>query len=201
MAKECINWRVRIHSCMCVECRRVSVPPLPSPTMPQRCTGCQTGDLADSVKFCTNCGGRNLVAGGVAAVPASSASSSSSSYTAALPAAAALPVNSARIPMDAHEFRDFLDSLSRGLMRDRDQVTKIKAAASAHFFTCAQAISVAGSVKAHPGEAIITLHHAIVDADQNFATVLASLKWIEERQEVVDTLKLDASKYATLLKK
>jgi len=103
--------------------------------------------------------------------------------------------------MDAHEFADFLASLSRGLMQDKDQITKIRAAASAHHFTCAQAIATANVVKGHPGEAIVTLFPALVDADTQFESVLLSLKWVEERQEVVDKLKLDAKKYPSAFKK
>jgi hypothetical protein len=103
--------------------------------------------------------------------------------------------------MDNHEFSDFLASLSRGLMKDADQTKKIKAAASAHFFTCAQAVAVGAVVKGHPVEALATLYPALVDADANFGAVLQSLKWVEERQELVANLKLDASKYAALLKK
>ena len=189
--------------------------------MAQRCIACQA-QLAESVKFCTNCGSRDLVSSVVAGTgfaaaqpaaptpapsvaqptaPAAAASSSSSSFTAALPAGRALAPNTARIPMDAHEFSDFLGSLSRGLMRDKDQITKIRAAASAHHFTCAQAIEVAGVTKGHPGEAVTALYPALVDADANFASVLAALKWIEERQEVVQALKLDPAKYAAVLKK
>lgn len=86
-------------------------------------------------------------------------------------------------------------------MKDKDQITKIKAAAGTHYFTCAQAIETANHVKGHPGEAIVTLYPALVDANDNFASVLSSLKWIEERQEVINNLKLDSTKYASLLKK
>ena len=81
------------------------------------------------------------------------------------------------------------------------QLTKIKAAASAHHFTCAQAISVANVTRGHPVDALCTLYPALVDAEANFASVLASLKWVEERQEIVDKLKLDENKYAQVLNK
>ena len=57
-------------------------------------------------------------------------------------------------------------------------------------------------VKGHPGEAVITLYPSLSDANEaNFAGVLANLKWIEERTEVIDALKLDRAKYAAVLKK
>jgi hypothetical protein len=127
--------------------------------------------------------------------------SAMASFTAPTPAGAARPENTAKIAMDKHEFDDFLASISRGLMKDKDQITKIKAAASAHSFTCEQAVAVANVTKGHPVEAICALYPSIVDADENFNKVLQGLKWIEERQEVVNNLKLDASKYADVLKK
>lgn len=162
--------------------------------MSLQCRACQTV-LAAGTKFCTQCGSKDLIA-------PTAAATSSNSFTAATPAAAPLPTNSNKIAMDEHEFKDFLGSISRGLMQDKDQITKIKAAASAHYFTCAQAIVTAAHVKGHPGEAIITLYPALVDADvTNFSLVLGSLKWIEERQEVVQALKLDEKLYASVLKK
>ena len=135
--------------------------------------------------------------------PVAASSSSSSSFVAPTPAARPLAANNARIPMDDHEFPEFLASLSRGLMKDADQIRKIKAAASANFFTCAQAIAMAQVVKGHPGEAIITLFPALTDADvdANFVSVLLSLKWMEERTEVCDALKLDKSRFAAAFKK
>jgi hypothetical protein len=56
-------------------------------------------------------------------------------------------------------------------------------------------------VKGHPGEAVITLYPALNDADKNFPGVLKNLKWIEERVEVIEALKLDKTKYAEVLKK
>ena len=60
------------------------------------------------------------------AAPASAAAAapSSSTFTAPVPAARPLAPNTARKDMDEHEFKDFLASLSRGLMKDRDQITK-----------------------------------------------------------------------------
>jgi hypothetical protein len=124
-----------------------------------------------------------------------------SSFSAPLPAARELQPNTAKIPMDDHEFSDFLGSLSRGLMKDADQIRKIKAAASAHHFTCKQAIAMSDVVKGHPGEAIITLFPALVDVDKQFESVLLNLKWAEERQEVITALKLDASKFPNAFKK
>jgi len=99
--------------------------------------------------------------------------------------------------MDSREFSDLLASLSRGLMRDKDQVTKIKAAATSNTFTCAQAIELANVVKGHPVEALTVLYPSLVDADKSFGSVLRSLQWKEERAELVEALKLDKSKYQT----
>jgi hypothetical protein len=59
-----------------------------------------------------------------AAAAAAPSSSSSTTFTAPVPAARPLAPNTARKDMDEHEFKDFLASLSRGLMKDRDQITK-----------------------------------------------------------------------------
>jgi len=56
-------------------------------------------------------------------------------------------------------------------------------------------------VKGLRGQAVITLYPSLSDADKNFAGVLKNLKWIEERVEVVEALKLDKAKYADVLKK
>lgn len=193
---------------------------LPSSTMPQRCIGCQA-ELPENVKFCTSCGCDKLVdsvsaQSGFAAkqpaapqplstgsqIPTQSSAASSSTFTAPLPAAAPLGPNTAKHAMDSREFGDLLGSLSRGLMKDRDQITKIKAAASAHFFTCDQASQLIAVVKGHPGEALVTLYPALVDASvENFSKTLLGMKWIEERQEVLTNLKLDQSQYAAVLKK
>ena len=187
--------------------------------MPQRCIGCQA-ELPENVKFCTSCGCDMLVDSvsaqsgfaakhPVAPAPVSTSSkipeqsaASSSTFTAPLPAAAPLGPNTAKHAMDSREFGDLLGSLSRGLMKDKDQITKIKAAASAHHFTCQQASELIAVVKGHPGEALITLYPALVDASvENFSKTLLGMKWIEERQEVLTNLKLDQSQYAAVLKK
>jgi hypothetical protein len=137
--------------------------------MAQRCAQC-SAEVADAPRFCTACGAQALTP--------------------------ATPLSAGRPPMDAHEFGDFRSSLSRGLMLEKDQLLRIRAAASAHTFTCKQLIEVIAFVKAHPVEAIVALYASLSDADANFASVLAALKWPEDRQDAIARLKLDASKYA-----
>lgn len=132
----------------------------------------------------------------------SSSNSCGSRFIAPLPAAAPLSANTSKVAMDDHEFKESLASLTRGLLKDEDQLRKIRAAASAHHFTCAQASQLIAVVKGHPGEALVTLYPALVDATvDNFSRVLMGMKWIEERQEAIAKLKLDAGQYATVLKK
>jgi hypothetical protein len=88
-------------------------------------------------------------------------------------------------PIEAREFQEFLDSLTKGFaVSDKDKLRKITVLAQSHTFTAQQVADTCELTKSMWCDTAVLLYPSISDQD-NFDVVLKIFKYKDEREEVM----------------
>ena len=97
--------------------------------------------------------------------------------------------DSKKSAMESLEFGHLLQSLNTGLVGEKDQYIRIKAAANSYYFTCDQIEKMINLTKFHQVDVLTCLYPRCLDQENFDKKCLGALKWEEDREAVRDKIK------------
>ena len=87
--------------------------------------------------------------------------------------------------MSDHEFDDFINGLSRGLMREQDQFRKVKAAVNSYLFTCQQVVQTIQHCKAWQVKCVELMYKKITNKDKFIEIIIPIFKFQDEKDILI----------------